>query len=276
MDKGKIRVLISNDDRKFCNSIRNCLSKQEDIQVIGVAYNMIDTYCKTKELNPDVVVMFDDVVLKIDNVVTRESQSKDKDLKRRNRLVQFIVTAIETENIKNGCGSHSSKNYSEKQFDLYIRNILLQIRKAKEVVVSEKDKNKSILIDNNKFDKREIEARITRILHELGVPVHVRGYRYMKVAIIAAIKNVEILNHITKGLYPFIAKKCNAAPHQVERDIRYAIEIAWRLGKMDSIYNVFGSGIKRYKGKPTNGECIALISEKIRMELKTSYEGTVS
>ena len=109
---------------------------------------------------------------------------------------------------------------------------------------------------------------MTNIIHEVGVPAHIKGYQFLRDAIIMAINDMEILNSITKVLYPTIAMKNNTTPSRVERAIRHAIEVAWNRGKMDTIDALFGYTINNGKGKPTNSEFIALIADKIRLEYK--------
>ena len=120
-----------------------------------------------------------------------------------------------------------------------------------------------------------LEARVTNILHEIGVPAHIRGYHYMREAIIMAIHNMDVLNYITKELYPSIAKKYSTTPSRVERAIRHAIEVAWSRGKVDAIDNLFGYTVNNHKGKPTNSEFIALIADRQRLELKADEKNIV-
>ena len=116
---------------------------------------------------------------------------------------------------------------------------------------------------------RNLETDVTNIIHEIGVPAHIKGYQYLRDAIIMSVENREVINSITKVLYPTIAKMNQTTPSRVERAIRHAIEVAWSRGKMDTINELFGYTINTGKGKPTNSEFIALISDKIRLEYKS-------
>ena len=116
--------------------------------------------------------------------------------------------------------------------------------------------------------KRNLETDVTNIIHEIGVPAHIKGYQYLRDAIILSVNDMEMLNSITKVLYPTIAKKHQTTPSRVERAIRHAIEVAWSRGKMDTIDALFGYTVSTGKGKPTNSEFIALIADKIRLEYK--------
>ena len=106
------------------------------------------------------------------------------------------------------------------------------------------------------------------MIHEIGVPAHIKGYQYLREAIMMSVDDIEMLNSITKILYPTIAKKFQTTPSRVERAIRHAIEVAWSRGKMDTIDELFGYTIHNGKGKPTNSEFIALIADKIRLDYK--------
>ena len=113
-----------------------------------------------------------------------------------------------------------------------------------------------------------LEADVTNIIHEIGVPAHIKGYQYLRDAIVMSVQDIEMLNSITKVLYPTIAKKYDTTTSRVERAIRHAIEVAWSRGKMDTIDELFGYTVSNGKGKPTNSEFIALIADKIRLEYK--------
>jgi two-component system response regulator (stage 0 sporulation protein A) len=118
------------------------------------------------------------------------------------------------------------------------------------------------------YEKGNLETDVTDIIHEIGVPAHIKGYQYLRDAIILSVNDMEMLNSITKVLYPTIAKKHQTTPSRVERAIRHAIEVAWSRGKMDTIDELFGYTVSNGKGKPTNSEFIALIADKIRLEYK--------
>lgn len=122
--------------------------------------------------------------------------------------------------------------------------------------------------DKKKFMDRNIESDVTNIIHDVGVPAHIKGYQYLREAIIMSVNDPEMLNYITKILYPTIAKTFQTTSSRVERAIRHAIEVAWNRGKMDTIDELFGYTINAEKGKPTNSEFIALIADKIRLEYK--------
>ena len=111
-----------------------------------------------------------------------------------------------------------------------------------------------------------LEAQVTSIMHEIGVPAHIKGYQYLRDGIIMVVKDLDMINSITKQLYPTIAREYNTTPSRVERAIRHAIEVAWTRGRIDTINQLFGYTVNNAKGKPTNSEFIALIADKLRLE----------
>ena len=116
---------------------------------------------------------------------------------------------------------------------------------------------------------RSLEKDVTDMIHEIGVPAHIKGYQYLREAIMMSVQDIEMLNSITKILYPTIAKKYQTTPSRVERALRHAIEVAWSRGRMETLDALFGYTINTGKGKPTNSEFIALIADKIRLQYKS-------
>ena len=122
----------------------------------------------------------------------------------------------------------------------------------------------------SKEEKTNVEALVTNMIHEIGVPAHIKGYQYLRDAIILGVNKADILNQVTKQLYPEIANKYGTTSSRVERAIRHAIEVAWGRGNQNVVENIFGYTISADKGKPTNSEFIAMVSDKLRLELKSA------
>ena len=133
-----------------------------------------------------------------------------------------------------------------------------------------KNEHKAEIQKGRAMFEQDMDVVISDIMRQIGVPAHIRGYHYMREAIIMSVNDMDVLNYITKELYPSIAKKCNTTPSRVERAIRHAIEVAWNRGKVDAIDALFGYPINNHKGKPTNSEFIALIADRLRLEMKAS------
>ncbi|MFI3200154.1 MAG: sporulation transcription factor Spo0A [Eubacteriales bacterium] len=126
----------------------------------------------------------------------------------------------------------------------------------------------SIIPSNEPKTKKDLERDVTDMIHEIGVPAHIKGYQYLREAIMMSVEDLEMLNSITKILYPTIAKQFRTTPSRVERAIRHAIEVAWSRGKMETLDALFGYTVHTGKGKPTNSEFIALIADKIRLQYR--------
>ena len=156
------------------------------------------------------------------------------------------------------------------------------MKRIKELKYYQPSNNKSNIIERefntkyieispeNKNEKKSLEALVTNLIHEVGVPAHIKGYQYLREAIIMVVSNIDIINQITKQLYPDIASKYHTTPSRVERAIRHAIEVAWGRGQQEVVENIFGYTISAVKGKPTNSEFIAMIADKLRLELKSA------
>ena len=168
--------------------------------------------------------------------------------------------------------SYGANYYIMKPFDNDM--VIKQIKQAKKAAESAKAAEARKIGAYEKFETQEIEPsqdlekNVTNIIHEIGVPAHIKGYQYLREAIMMSVNDIEMLNSITKILYPTIAKKYQTTPSRVERAIRHAIEVAWSRGKMDTIDSLFGYTINNGKGKPTNSEFVALIADKIRLDYK--------
>jgi two-component system response regulator (stage 0 sporulation protein A) len=122
--------------------------------------------------------------------------------------------------------------------------------------------------EENSFKSADLEAQVTKIIHQIGVPAHIKGYQYLRCAILMAIEDGDIINSVTKVLYPGVAKKYGTTTSRVERAIRHAIEVAWDRGDVDVLNSYFGYTIQNSRGKPTNSEFIAMIADNLRLKYK--------
>ena len=232
----KISVIIVDDNEKVIENIDSALSKDTAIQIIGKAKNGQEAYELIRKSTPDVVIL-DLIMPKMDGLSLMNKVNEDGAMIK---MPFFIITsAISNENVK---------SYNKR------------IPETKKIIGAGEDRKH--------FMERNIENDVTSIIHDVGVPAHIKGYQYLREAIIMSVNDNEMLNSITKILYPSIAKKFQTTSSRVERAIRHAIEVAWNRGRMDTIDELFGYTINAEKGKPTNSEFIALIADKIRLEYK--------
>jgi two-component system response regulator (stage 0 sporulation protein A) len=264
----KIKVLLADDNLDFCDVVIGFLGKQEDIEVVGIAYNGIETLDRIVETKPDVLIL-DGIMPRLDGLGVLERMSKNPLPDNTEKPICIMLSGVSTEQIIQRAIELGAHYYMVKPFDL--EALLSRIRQLHNKPSSVKSGSPGMRSVKGEQDLQlDIEARVTGILHEIGVPAHIRGYHYMRNAIIMAVNNLDVLNYITKELYPSIAKKCGTTPSRVERAIRHAIEVAWSRGRIDAIDNLFGYTINTHKGKPTNSEFIALIADRLRLELKSS------
>lgn len=251
----KIKVLLANDNKDYCDIMSSYLEKQGDIEVVDVAHDGISAYEKTREVDPDIIVL-DGIMPKLDALGVLEKLDKKNN---PGRPICIILSAITQEKITQNAIELGAEYYIAKPFDIDV--LVTRIRQLNNKMLP----NKNVLYRGQNLG---LEAKITNVLHNIGVPAHIRGYHYIREAIMLAVNDIEILNYITKELYPAIANKSNTTASRVERAIRHAIEVAWTRGKIEEIDKFFGYTINTNKGKPTNSEFIALISDYLRLELK--------
>lgn len=265
----KKKVLIADDNREFCEILSRFLSTEGDFEVIGIAKDGLDALEKIKEENPDVLIL-DIIMPHLDGLGVLESLYK-LELDKIPNVV--ILSAVGQDQITQKAIELGADYYVVKPFDFKTF-----IKRLKQILGKEENKEASVKneyvkiprsagmssIDSNK----SLEAKITNIIHEIGVPAHIKGYLYLREAISMVIQDIELLGAVTKELYPNIASKFNTTPSRVERAIRHAIEVAWTRGKVDTIDKIFGYTVNNNKGKPTNSEFIAMVADKLRLEME--------
>ena len=268
MDKKSITVFLADDNKEFCDLVANSFVKYDDIEIVGVAYDGSEAFHKIVSIKPDVAII-DGVMPNLDGIGVLEKLKSESDF----FPICIMLSALTNDKIIQRAMDLGAEYYVVKPFDMDV--MVQRIRQLKQTVPQKKygeifSKNSiaSVTPIRQVAPVMTLEAKVTNILHEVGVPAHIRGYHYMREAILMAIDDMDVLNYITKELYPNIAKKCSTTPSRVERAIRHAIEVAWSRGKVDAIDNLFGYTVNTNKGKPTNSEFIALISDRLRLELK--------
>lgn len=265
MGKDKIKVLLADDNKDFCDILSGYLNSQEDISVEAVAEDGMEAYDKMRKNDYD-VALIDNIMPRLDGLGLLE---KIKDTKEIKKPVCIMLSSLNQDRITERAFALGADYYLLKPFDM--ESLASRIRQLKGERSMDMGKlNKPIKNMNPEIAAHDLETKVTAILHEIGVPAHIRGYHYMREAIIMSVNDMDVLNYITKELYPSIAKKCNTTPSRVERAIRHAIEVAWNRGKIDAIDELFGYTINNHKGKPTNSEFIALIADRLRLEQKAS------
>ena len=261
----KISVIIVEDNEKVIENIDSALSKDTAIQIIGKAKNGQEAYELIRKSTPDVVIL-DLIMPKMDGLSLMNKVNEDGAMIK---MPFFIITsAISNENVIQDAFGYGAGYYLLKPFETNMIADRVKGVKSYNKRIPETKKIIGAGEDRKHFMERNIENDVTSIIHDVGVPAHIKGYQYLREAIIMSVNDNEMLNSITKILYPSIAKKFQTTSSRVERAIRHAIEVAWNRGRMDTIDELFGYTINAEKGKPTNSEFIALIADKIRLEYK--------
>ena len=204
---------------------------------------------------------------KMDGLSVMEKVNKDEDI---TKLPAFIImSAVGQEAITEDAFRLGANYYIMKPFDQ--DTLMSRIEYIKDNIGKRLTNYKKInpLESKKEYIEKNLESDVTDIIHELGVPAHIKGYQYLRDGIMMVVNDMDMINSITKVLYPTIAKKNATTSSRVERAIRHAIEVAWNRGNMDMVYELFGYTINTGKGKPTNSEFIAMISDKIRLDYKS-------
>lgn len=271
--KEKTTILIADDNADFAMTLVKYLEKEEDMEVIGIAKNGKEACDMVTNTEPDVLLL--DVIMPYLDGIGVLEYINSANLTKRPMCI--MLSAVGQAKITQTAISLGAEYYVVKPFDIEV--LIKRIKEIKNYKPTTAQncysnrENKIPYIDiseNNKKDKEMLEALVTNIIHELGVPAHIKGYQYLREAIIMVTKDIDVINQITKQLYPEIARKYKTTPSRVERAIRHAIEVAWARGQADAVENIFGYTISAAKGKPTNSEFIAMIADKLRLELKTA------
>ncbi|KOR88664.1 sporulation transcription factor Spo0A [Paenibacillus solani] len=265
----KIEVLLADDNREFTNLLGEYISDQQDMVVSGIAYNGEEVLSMIEESGkvPDILIL-DIIMPHLDGLGVLE-RLRDMNLSPQPKVI--MLTAFGQENITQRAVQLGASYYILKPFDMEV--LASRIR---QLVGSTNSMSSSASFMNMKSNVvpmgkgKNLDANITSIIHEIGVPAHIKGYQYLREAITMVYNNIEILGAITKTLYPAIAEKFKTTPSRVERAIRHAIEVAWTRGNIDSISHLFGYTINISKSKPTNSEFIAMVADKLRIEHKVS------
>ncbi|MHB1652212.1 MAG: sporulation transcription factor Spo0A [Desulfitobacteriaceae bacterium] len=265
-----IRVLLVDDNREFIEVLKEYIKQQEDMTLVGVAYHGQEAVEMIFRDVPDVVVL-DIIMPHLDGLGVLEKIQTNA---QRPRVI--ILSAFGQETITQRAVSLGADYYILKPFDL--ETLGRRIRQlqgtdtmtsntalglSNNVITNHNYSNSSS--KNNPPSVKHLEVEVTRMIHQMGVPAHVKGYQYLRDAIVSVVQEVSLLGAVTKELYPMIAHKYQTTPSRVERAIRHAIELAWDRGNVEMMNKFFGYTIDVDRGKPTNSEFIAMVADKLRM-----------
>jgi len=276
-----IRVLLADDNREFVEVVKEYIERQEDMSLVGVAYHGNEALELISREEPHVVLL-DIIMPHLDGLGVLE---KLQNAPLRPKII--ILTAFGQESMTQRAVSLGANYYILKPFDLDILG--KRIRQLQDDFSSSVNiaSNSSTVSNRNSVSNansnsnsnsqistgvlpptsKNLEVEVTRMIHQMGVPAHVKGYQYLRDAIVNVVSDVSLLGAVTKELYPMIAVKYQTTPSRVERAIRHAIELAWDRGNVDFMNRFFGYTINVDRGKPTNSEFVAMVADKLRMSI---------
>ncbi len=259
MSEQRIRVVIADGNHEMLSK-QLTDNNEKGIVVVGSTDNGALVYNMVKELKPN-VLLIDVFMANVDGLEIVEQLRECDDF---NNTKIIFLTNVGSPRIISMAFNLGADYYIMKPCDAGILNKrILQVADINLKATSDGD-----LKENAVYEIGTLENDVTEIIREIGIPAHIKGYQYIREGIIMAINDMNMLNYITKLLYPSIAKKYKTTSSSVERAIRHAIEVAWGRGKMEVIEEMFGYTVSAGKGKPTNSEFIALIADKLRIEYK--------
>jgi len=275
MENSKISVLIADDNKEFCSILNDYLLNQRDIVVIGIAKDGREALELIEEKKPDLVIL-DIIMPHLDGLGVLERINTMR-LEKVPRII--ILSAVGQDKITQQAITLGADYYTVKPFDMEVFT-----KRIREMFNNLPESENNMRVNNSRYTSTssilsnearaitpiDLETEITSIIHEIGVPAHIKGYMYLREAITMVVNDMELLSAVTKELYPSIAKKYNTTASRVERAIRHAIEVAWGRGQVDAINKLFGYTIHTEKGKPTNSEFIAIIADKLRLKNKVA------
>lgn len=250
----KLTVLIADDNRQLTDKTADYLKQQSYISEVYKAYDGEEAWEMIQQVKPDVLLL-DIIMPKLDGMGI---------LKRINGAGLNKITTI--------CVSVSGSDRTmETVMNMGAQHFLIKPQPPEvvsDVIRALTDNVEAVQTNTQNQKNYDLETIVTSVIHDLGVPAHIKGYHYIRSAIMMVVENMDMLNYITKRLYPEIAKQYQTTASRVERAIRHSIEVAWTRGHQETMNEIFGYTIQTYKGKPTNSEFIAMVADRIRLQLK--------
>jgi len=260
MGKG-IKLIVADDNRNLCEMLQKYFQSQEDLRIVGIAHDGLEAMELIQTQEPDLIIL-DLVMPSLDGLGVLERINALTTMKRPKVI---MLTAFGQESLTNQAMTLGVDYFILKPFDLEI--LSKRIRSLTQDTASAQPQFSSSMSPIVKTVGRELNlfSEVTTVMHQIGIPAHVKGYQYIREAILMVVADVSLLGAVTKELYPDIAKKYDSAPSRVERGIRHAIELAWERGHTDTLKRIFGSYMNIDRQKPTNSEFIALLADKFRV-----------
>lgn len=260
----KIRVMIADDNREYVEVLCGYLKQQQNIEVVGCAYDGLEAINMLRMTNPDILIM-DMVMPNLDGIGVLERMQNVRLAKMPKVLV---ISAVLNDSIAAKTIALGAEYFMLKPIDFDVLSSRIEMFAQEEERRITEFRPELRPAVKKKSD--DMETMVTEIIHEIGIPAHIKGYQYLRHAIMMVVQDLDIINSITKELYPTVAKEFNTTPSRVERAIQHAIEVAWDRGDTEVLNSFFGYTIANSKGKPTNSEFIAMIADRLRLQMKNA------
>ncbi len=288
----KIRLMLVDDNKGFREVLTDYFKKLRDIEVVAESEDGAEAVSLIDSIKPDVVIL-DMIMPKLDGIGVLERVHNSRSMYKPKFI---MISAFSQEIITQKVMSLGASYFMIKPFDLvtlterirtvasegklyYINDRHSEVEETATGTMgytgsyfdgkpSSFEKKETAESENNGNENKNLEIDITHIMHEIGVPAHIKGYQYLRDCIILAVNDRQVINAMTKIMYPCVAKNHQTTPSRVERAIRHAIEVAWNRGRVEVFNEIFGYSISTGRGKPTNGEFIAMIADRISLNMK--------
>ena len=248
-------VIIADNSEEFCSSLTAALHQTDRFRVIDAANDGEKAIALVSDRKPDILVL-DMMLAKKDGISVLKAISN-----LEKKPMVLATSGFITEYV-----ASTAANLGVRYLMLKPCDMSALVERLEEIRGGENLRTPA----SRNANQQNIGTMVTNIIHEIGVPAHIKGYQYLREAIIIAVNDMDVINAITKVLYPQVAKTFQTTPSRVERAIRHAIEVAWDRGDLDTLQRFFGYTVSNTKGKPTNSEFIALIADKLQLQLKTA------
>lgn len=258
-----VKVLVIDDNKEVAEGMKSYIAKsgERDIEIVGCAFDGKEGLEKINSYQPDAVIL--DIVMPVlDGLGVLKSMNMYTGIKKP---VVVVLSALAGEHVSGMVTAYGADYYMVKpaSYEILFDRIKMLCEPLGNAVAKGAERKTA-----EAPSPKEMEIRVTNVIHNVGVPANIKGYQYLRDAILMTINDNDMINAVTKQLYPEVAKRHKTTSSRVERAIRHAIEVACTRGNEESFYNLFGYTVSTLKGKPTNSEFIALIADKLRLETK--------
>ncbi|MDD3165381.1 MAG: sporulation transcription factor Spo0A [Oscillospiraceae bacterium] len=251
----RVTILLADGNEEYCEHLKNAVRTAEGFEVVGTATDGTRAVELTAALEPDILVM-DLMLSKMDGLAVLKAVSA-----MEHRPDILVISSFLTDYATSQAVNLGVRYLMLKPCDYSA--VLQRLSEIRDTPIGA-----SAGVVSPKTQEINVESMVTSIIHEIGVPAHIKGYQYLREAIMIAVNDMDVINAITKVLYPQVAKTFSTTPSRVERAIRHAIEVAWDRGDLETLQRFFGYTVSNTKGKPTNSEFIALIADKLQLQIK--------